>query len=51
MYVANPGYQWDARIEKFTETHQANVAMEKYYSTRKTPLVAPWHAIARKRYP
>ncbi len=41
MYVAIPGDQWEAVIEKLTETHQANLAMEKYYSNRKTPLAAP----------
>ena len=30
MYVAIPGDQWEAVIEKVTETHQANLAMEKY---------------------
>ncbi len=37
MYVAIPGDQWEAVIEKVTETHQANLAMEKYYSNRKPP--------------
>ncbi len=36
MYVAIPGDKWEAVIEKLTETHQANVAMEEYYSDRLT---------------
>ncbi len=38
MYVAIPGDKWEAVIEKLIETHQANVAMENYYSDRKTQL-------------
>ena len=41
MYVAIPGDKWQAVIEKLTETHEANLAMEKYYSDRKTQLAAP----------
>jgi len=41
MYVAIPGDKWEAVIDKLTETHQANVAMERYYSNRKTLLAAP----------
>ena len=41
MYVAIPGDKWEAVIEKLIETHQANVAMENYYSDRKTQLAAP----------
>ncbi len=41
MYVAIPGDKWEAVIEKLAETHHANLAMEKYYSNRKTQLAAP----------
>lgn len=41
MYVAIPGDKWKAVIEKLTETHEANLAMGKYYSNRKTQLAAP----------
>lgn len=41
MYVAIPGDKWEAVIEKLTETHEANLAMEKYYANRKTQLAAP----------
>ena len=41
MYVAIPGDKWQAVIEKLTETHAANLAMEKCYSNRKTQFAAP----------
>ena len=40
MYVAIPGDKWQAVIEKLTETHAANLAMEKRYSNRKTRFAA-----------
>lgn len=41
MYVAIPGDKWEAVIEKLAEAHQANVAMGKHYSDRKTRSAAP----------
>jgi len=41
VYVAIPGDKWAAVIEKLTETHAANLAMEMYYSNRKTEFAAP----------
>lgn len=41
VYVAIPGDKWAAVIEKLTETHAANLAMERYYSNRKTEFAAP----------
>jgi uncharacterized protein (DUF169 family) len=35
LYVAIPGDKWDAVVEKLTEAHDANSAMEKYYVGRK----------------
>ena len=41
VYVAIPGDKWADVIEKLTETHAANLAMERYYSNRKTEYAAP----------
>ena len=41
MYVAIPGDKWDVVIEKLTETHAANLAMEKCYLSRKTQFAVP----------
>jgi uncharacterized protein (DUF169 family) len=41
VFVAIPGDKWVAVIEKLTETHAANLAMEMYYSNRKTEFSAP----------
>ena len=41
MYVAIPGDKWEAVIGKFTEAHEANAAMGKYYSDRKARPAAP----------
>jgi uncharacterized protein (DUF169 family) len=40
VYVAIPGDKWESVIEKLTETHEANLAMEMYYSNRKTEFAA-----------
>jgi uncharacterized protein (DUF169 family) len=38
IYVAIPGDKWEAVLEKLTEAHEANTAMERYYCDRKTQL-------------
>ena len=38
MYVAISGDKWEAVVEKLAEAHEANVAMGRYYSNRKTQL-------------
>jgi uncharacterized protein (DUF169 family) len=38
IYVAVPGDKWEAVLEKLTEAHEANAAMERYYCDRKTQL-------------
>ncbi|HZM34220.1 MAG TPA: DUF169 domain-containing protein [Burkholderiales bacterium] len=37
MYVAVPGDNWEAVLEKLTEAHAANAAMGKYYSQKLSP--------------
>ena len=41
MYVAIPGDKWEAVVAKLTETHEANLAMEKYYANRKIQFATP----------
>jgi uncharacterized protein (DUF169 family) len=38
MYVAIPGDQWDAVLEKLAEAQEANASMERYYCDRKHQL-------------
>jgi len=41
VFVAIPGDKWAAVIEKLTETHAANLAMETYYANRKAKFATP----------
>ena len=41
IYVAIPGDKWEAVVQKLAETEEANAAMARYYSGRKTQFATP----------